>query len=66
MRGLQLRDFLYVEDVAASFVALLESEAKSVVKFVSGVAITLKDMMYAILQQLALQDLVRYGQFLAA
>ena len=66
MRGLQLRDFLYVEDVAASFVALLESEAKSLVKFVSGVAITLKDMMYAILQQLALQYLVRYGQFLAA
>jgi nucleoside-diphosphate-sugar epimerase len=59
--GEQLRDFLYVEDVAAAFVALLESDIKGVVNIASGVATPLKNMIFAIAEQLGRQDLVQLG-----
>jgi nucleoside-diphosphate-sugar epimerase len=59
--GEQLRDFLYVEDVAAAFVALLESDTEGVVNIASGEPIALKDIVYAIAEQLGRQDLVQLG-----
>lgn len=61
INGEQLRDFLYVEDVATAFVALLESETKGVVNIASGVAVELKDIVYTIAEHLGRQDLVQLG-----
>ena len=59
--GEQLRDFLYVGDVAAAFVALLEGETKGVVNIASGMSVSLKDIVYEIADQLGRRDLIRLG-----
>jgi len=59
--GGQARDFMYVADVAASFVALLESEVKGAVNIASGEAVPLEEVVYAISDQLGRRDLVRLG-----
>lgn len=59
--GDQERDFMYVEDVAAACVALLNSEVKGVVNIASGKPLPIKDVVYAIAQQLGRPDLVRLG-----
>jgi len=64
MHGELLRDFLYVEDVAAAFVALLESETQGPVNIASGTAISLKDMVYAIADHIGRKDLVHLGSSL--
>jgi nucleoside-diphosphate-sugar epimerase len=52
---------MYVADVAASFVALLESEVKGAVNIASGEAVPLEEVVYAISDQLGRRDLVRLG-----
>ena len=59
--GEQVRDFMYVVDVAAGFVALLESEVRGAVNIASGEAVALKDVVYTIADQLGRRDLVRLG-----
>jgi nucleoside-diphosphate-sugar epimerase len=59
--GEQLRDFMYVSDVAAGFVALLENEVRGAVNIASGKAVPLKDVVYTIADQLGRRDLVRLG-----
>ena len=49
--GEQLRDFMYVADVAAGFVALLESEARGAVNIASGEAVPLKALVFSIADQ---------------
>jgi len=59
--GEQLRDFLYVKDVAAAFVSLLESDVRGAVNIGSGEAVTLKDLIYKIADKLHGRELVRLG-----
>ncbi len=59
--GKQLRDFLYVKDVAAALVKLLESDFEGPVNIASGEAVALKTIINAIAHQLDGQDLLRLG-----
>lgn len=59
--GEQVRDFLYVEDVAAAFVALLRSEVAGPVNIASGRAVALKEIVAMIAQQQGKSDLLRLG-----
>lgn len=59
--GNQIRDFLYVEDVAGAFVALLESEVTGGVNIASGYPIILKDVIYKIAEKVNRKDLVQLG-----
>ena len=64
--GNQIRDFLYVDDVAAAFVALLESQVTGAVNIASGLPVSLKDVIYGIADQLQRRDLVELGALPAA
>ncbi len=59
--GKQVRDFMYVEDVAAAFIALLESDVRGVVNIASGEGVPLKALVYNIADQLGRRDLVKLG-----
>lgn len=59
--GNQIRDFLYVEDVADAFVALLESEVEGAVNIASGEPLSLKDLVQMIGKKLDRLDLVHMG-----
>jgi nucleoside-diphosphate-sugar epimerase len=59
--GNQIRDFLYVQDVADAFVALLESEVTGAVNIGSGQAIAIKDVVYKIADLIGRSDLVHLG-----
>lgn len=59
--GEQVRDFLYVEDVADAFVTLMESGVCGAVNIASGQPITVKGVVQAIAEQMARPDLVRLG-----
>jgi nucleoside-diphosphate-sugar epimerase len=59
--GNQIRDFLYVQDAADAFVALLESDVRGAVNIGSGTPITLKQIIYSIADLLAQRDLVQLG-----
>jgi nucleoside-diphosphate-sugar epimerase len=60
--GEQVRDFMYVADVAASFVTLLErDEVEGAINIASGQAIQLKALLFSIADQLDRRDLIRLG-----
>ena len=59
--GDQVRDFMHVEDIAAAFVALLDSDVRGVVNIASGEPLRLKDMTSCIADQLGRHDLVHLG-----
>jgi nucleoside-diphosphate-sugar epimerase len=59
--GRQIRDFLYVKDVAAAFVALLASDVRGSVNIASGKLVALKDIILSIASLLDREDLVRLG-----
>ena len=59
--GSQIRDFLYVQDVASAFVALLESNTRGVLNIASGVPLTLKEVICKIGEKLGRQELIRFG-----
>ena len=59
--GAQLRDFLYVQDVADAFVALLESEVTGPVNVASGQPVAIKDVVYKIADMVGRRDLIRLG-----
>jgi nucleoside-diphosphate-sugar epimerase len=59
--GEQVRDFMHVEDVAAAFVALLDSDVQGVVNIASGAPLPLKDVIYTIADQLGRRELVQLG-----
>lgn len=60
-RGEQVRDFLYVKDVADAFVALLESAVSGPVNIASGEAVTLKEIILKVAELLEGRDLVQFG-----
>jgi len=59
--GRQLRDFLYVKDVADAFVALLDSSSRGIVNIASGQAITIRSIVEEITRQLDLPGQVEFG-----
>src|SRR6266446_1261765 len=52
--GRQIRDFLYVEDMAEGFVALLDSSARGVINIGSGEPITIRSLVEEIARQVEL------------
>ena len=59
--GRQLRDFLYVQDIADAFVALLDSSSRGIVNIASGEAITIRSIVEEIARQLDLPGQVEFG-----
>jgi nucleoside-diphosphate-sugar epimerase len=59
--GKQIRDFIYVQDVADAFVALLESNVTGVVNIGSGIPITIKEIVYKITTILDKIELLKLG-----
>lgn len=59
--GNQIRDFLYVEDVALAFVALLKSNAQGAVNIASGCPASLREVVLAAADRLDARDLVNFG-----
>ncbi len=59
--GRQVRDFLYIEDAAAAFVALLDSDVSGAVNIASGKAVELKQVILAIADQLDGRELIQWG-----
>jgi nucleoside-diphosphate-sugar epimerase len=64
--GRQIRDFMYVEDVAAAFVALLDSEVSGAVNISTGVPITIKDIATQIAAIIGKSELLKLGAIAAA
>jgi len=60
--GNQKRDFLYVEDVASAFVALMESDFCGAINIGSGVSVSIKDLINTIADKIGRPDLVQLGK----
>ena len=60
--GLQRRDFLHARDVAAAFVALLDSDVEGAVNIGSGQAVAVRDIVAAVADAAGRPDLVRRGE----
>ncbi len=59
--GNQIRDFLYVQDAAEAFVALLDSNVSGPVNIASGQPVKLKELIYKIAGIFNRPDLVQLG-----
>lgn len=59
--GNQIRDFLYVKDVASAFVELLDSNIEGPINIASGEPITLKEIILKIANEFEGQDLIKFG-----
>jgi nucleoside-diphosphate-sugar epimerase len=59
--GAQVRDFMYVDDVARAFAALLDSSVQSAVNVASGRACTLREMVTLLADAAGRPELVRWG-----
>lgn len=59
--GEQIRDFLYVQDVADAFDALLDSDVTGEVNIASGNRISLKEIALQIARELGKEDLLSFG-----
>jgi nucleoside-diphosphate-sugar epimerase len=64
--GRQIRDYLFAEDVAHAFVALLENSVTGPVNIASGRAITLKEIIVRIGELIGRPELIRLGAIPAA
>ena len=60
--GHQKRDFLYVEDIASAFVALLVSDVKGAVNIGSGVPVSVKEIIDVISGGIGRSDLIQFGE----
>jgi nucleoside-diphosphate-sugar epimerase len=59
--GNQIRDYLYVKDVADAFVALLESDVEGPVNIASGRPVSLKDIIGKISYKIMNKDFIQFG-----
>lgn len=59
--GGQIRDFIYVDDVAAALIALLDSDAQGAFNIGTGTGMSLQDVIATITARLGRADLVRFG-----
>ena len=64
--GLQIRDYLFVQDVADAMVALLDSDVSGPINIGSGQAITLKEIVTRAGTLLGRPELIRLGAIPAA
>jgi nucleoside-diphosphate-sugar epimerase len=64
--GRQVRDFTYVEDVAAAFVALLDSDVAGIVNIGSGEPVTIHSLVTRIAAMLKAEGKVEFGAISAA
>ena len=64
--GRQIRDFLYVKDVAGASIALLESTVEGPVNICSGVPLALKEIIMKIADKLGREDLIQLGALSAS
>lgn len=60
--GQQKRDFLFVEDVASAFVALLGSDVEGAVNIGSGVTVSVREIIEVISKRIGRSSLIRYGE----
>jgi nucleoside-diphosphate-sugar epimerase len=60
--GNQIRDFLYVEDVASAFVALLKSDVQGAFNIGSAQPVALKEAVLKIGEKMGHLDLIRLGE----
>jgi nucleoside-diphosphate-sugar epimerase len=60
--GTQRRDFLHARDVAAAFVALLDSDVEGAVNIGSGEAVPVREVVELIADAAGRPDLVRFGE----
>jgi nucleoside-diphosphate-sugar epimerase len=59
--GRQVRDLLYVDDVARALVAVLRSGVEGPVNIASGEPVALRDVVLAVADKLGARDLVQFG-----
>ena len=59
--GQQVRDFLYVEDVADAFVALLASQTTGPINIASGDRVMIREVVEEIGRQMSRLDLIQFG-----
>jgi len=59
--GSQVRDYIYVEDVAEAFVQLLDSPVTGPVNIGSGVPVSVKEIIELIGEKTGRHDLIHYG-----
>lgn len=64
--GRQVRDYLYVADVAEALVQLAESEVTGAFNIASGTPVALRDIIGRIGQMLGRTDLIQFGAIAAA
>ena len=64
--GNQVRDYLYVDDVAEVFARLLDSSVQGPINVGSGNAVTLRDIVLTVGDLLARRDLIQLGAIPAA
>ncbi len=64
--GEQIRDFLYVEDVASAFVSILESSIEGPINIASGEPTSLKSIILQIGKKLKKPSLIRLGALTAS
>lgn len=60
-QGNQVRDFLYVQDVADAFVTLLERDVMGIVNIASGSPVVIRDIVYKIAEKLNRKGLIQFG-----
>lgn len=60
--GDQIRDYLYVEDVAEAFVRLLDSPVTGPVNIGSGKPVVIREIIGLIGKKIGREELIRYGQ----
>ncbi len=61
--GTQIRDFMHVEDVAGSFVALLNSPVTGPVNVCSGQAVSIRQVVEVVADQLDAHKRINFGAF---
>lgn len=63
--GEQVRDFLYIEDLAAAFVHLLGGDAHGALDVGSAMPVTLREVVLAAAREIGREELVRFGALAA-
>ena len=59
--GNQIRDFLYVADIADAFVAILDSDVNGIINIGSGKPVSIKELVLQIAQLLGKEDDIQLG-----
>lgn len=59
--GMQIRDFLFIEDVASALVSLIFSEIEGAINVGSGLPVTLRHLLETLGNEIGRPDLLRFG-----